>query len=225
MATDGHENEAAKLFDATNEIIRRITRYAAELSEKNSLGANRKEEYKKVAELFMKCEDVDEAHKMSAMVFGIERPVHISGDYDRVTDSMNQGVYEEEPICIELKPRIRAYRMKTKRSSIVESTEKKLEIRKKMLQQQKEEMNRIRLLEKDGVIDFSELPVIEPRIREILLKWISDAMESVDFSSRTDDGRIYQLEKTSGGETCVVHCEDGNFTMPKMRLIFGEEPI
>lgn len=74
----------------------------------------------------MKCEDVDEAHKMSAMVFGIERPVHISGDYDRVTDSMNQGVYEEEPICIELKPRIRAYRMKTKRSSIVESTEKKI---------------------------------------------------------------------------------------------------
>ena len=115
--------------------------------------------------------------------------------------------------------------MKTKRSSIVESTEKKLEIRKKMLQQQKEEMNRIRLLEKDGVIDFSELPVIEPRIREILLKWISDAMESVDFSSRTDDGRTYQLEKTSGGETCTVHCEDGNFTMPKMRLIFGEEPI
>ena len=188
VATDGHENEAAKLFDATNEIIRRITRYAAELSEKNSLGANRKEEYKKVAELFMKCEDVDEAHKMSAMVFGIERPVHISGDYDRVTDSMNQGVYEEEPICIELKPRIRAYRMKTKRSSIVESTEKKLEIRKKMLQQQ-------------------------------------NAMESVDFSSRTDDGRTYQLEKTSGGETCTVHCEDGNFTMPKMRLIFGEKPI
>ena len=75
-----------------------------------------------------------------------------------------------------MKPRIRAYRMKTKRSSIVESTEKKLEIRKKMLQQQKEEMNRIRLLEKDGVIDFSELPVIEPRIREILLKWISDAI-------------------------------------------------
>ena len=83
VATEGHENEAATLFDATNEIIRRITRYAAELSEKNSLGANRKEEYKKVAELFMKCEDVDEAHKMSAMVFGIERPVHISGDYDK----------------------------------------------------------------------------------------------------------------------------------------------
>jgi len=38
VATDGHENEAAKLFDATNEIIRRITRYAAELSEKKFTG-------------------------------------------------------------------------------------------------------------------------------------------------------------------------------------------
>lgn len=41
-----------KAFDATNDIIRRITRYAAQLSEKNALGANRKEEYRKVAELF-----------------------------------------------------------------------------------------------------------------------------------------------------------------------------
>ena len=31
VATDGHENEAAKLFDATNEIIRRITRYAKKI--------------------------------------------------------------------------------------------------------------------------------------------------------------------------------------------------
>ena len=72
------ENEAARLFDATNEIIRRITRYAAQLSEKNALGANRKEEYRKVADLFMRCEDINEAHKMSAMVFGMERPFHIS---------------------------------------------------------------------------------------------------------------------------------------------------
>lgn len=49
---EGQENEAGKLFDATNDIIRRITRYAAQLSEKNALGANRKEEYRKVAELF-----------------------------------------------------------------------------------------------------------------------------------------------------------------------------
>ena len=40
VSANGEENEAGKLFDATNEIIRRITRYAAQLSEKNAFGAN-----------------------------------------------------------------------------------------------------------------------------------------------------------------------------------------
>lgn len=225
VGSENRENEAAKLFDATNEIIRRITRYAAQLSEKNALGANRKEEYRKIAELFMRCADVAEAHKMAAMVFGIERPFHISADSIRETDSINTGVYEEKPFCIELKPRIRTYREKTKRSSIAESGEKKLETRRKMLQQQKEEMTKLKLLEKDGMIDFSDLPVLEARIREILLKWISNAMEAVDFQARTDDGRTYRLEQSHVDEKCVVHCEDGNFTMPKMRIVFQEESV
>ena len=110
VGSEGQENEAAKLFDVTNEIIRRITRYAAQLSEKNALGANRKEEYRKVAEMFMRCENLEEAHKMSAMVFGMEKTFHIAGDQVRETDSMNRGVYEEKPIQIELKPRVRTYR-------------------------------------------------------------------------------------------------------------------
>lgn len=32
---------------------------------------------------------------MSAMVFGMERPLHLKGEQVRETDSMNQGVYEE----------------------------------------------------------------------------------------------------------------------------------
>ena len=51
-------------------------------------------------------------------------------------------------------------------------------------------------------------------------KWISDAMESADFSARTDDGRGYRLDRGRADEKCVIHCEDGNFTMPKMRLVF-----
>lgn len=223
VGSEGQENEAGKLFDATNDIIRRITRYAAQLSEKNALGANRKEEYRKVAQLFLNCKDIQEAHRMSAMVFGMECPRHLAGESVRETDSMNVGVYEEKPLKIELKPRIRSYREKSKRSSIRESAERKQETRQKMLQQQKEEMEKIQGLEKNGRIDFANLPVLEPRIREILLKWLSDAMESVDFSARTDDGRRYVLDKSQAKETCVVHCEDGNFTMPKFVLVFEEE--
>ena len=133
------ENEAAKLFDATNEIIRRITRYATQLSEKNTLGANRKEEYKKIAEIFMKCEDLADAHKMAAMVFGLEKPFHIAADSIRETDSINKGVYEENPFLVELKPRVRTYREKTRRSSIIEAKEKKMEMKKAFLSLPEEE--------------------------------------------------------------------------------------
>jgi len=39
---------------------------------------------------------VEEAHKMSAMVFGMECPQHLAGELIRETDSMNIGVYEEQ---------------------------------------------------------------------------------------------------------------------------------
>lgn len=223
VGKEGQENEAGKLFDATNDIIRRITRYAAQLSEKNALGANRKEEYRKVAELFLKCQDMEEAHKMSAMVFGMECPQHIAGDLVRETDSMNIGVYEEQPMEISLKPRIRTYREKSRRSAIRESAEQKQETRRKMLEKQREEMEKLQALEVNGRIHFGELPVLEPRIREILLKWLSDAMESADFSARTDDGRRYILDRSRADETCVVHCLDGNFTMPDLSIVFQEE--
>ena len=84
-------------------------------------------------------------------------------------------------------------------------------------------MVKLQQLEKKGRIDFAELPVLEPRIREILLKWLSDAMEDADFTARTDDGRRYVLDRTHAGEKCVVHCEDGNFTMPRMAIVFQEE--
>lgn len=222
VGSEGQENEAGKLFDATNDIIRRITRYAAQISEKNALGANRKEEYRKVAEIFLRCNDVEEAHKMSAMIFGLERPQHIMGDMVRDTDSMNVGVYEEKPMEIRLKPRIRAYREKSRRSVIRVSHEQKQETRRKLLEQQKEEKEKLLRLEKDGKINFAELPVIEPRIREILLKWLSDALESADLSARTDEGRRYVLDQSEADEKCIIHCEDGNFTMPKLTLVFEE---
>lgn len=67
--------------------------------------------------------------------------------------------------------------------------------------------------------------MIEPRVREILLKWLSDALEDSSFSSRTDDGRQYVLDMSHKEEKCVVHCEDGNFTMPRIRIVFQEGTI
>ena len=87
----------------------------------------------------------------------------------------------------------------------------------------KKKMRKLRELESDGKIDFSTLPVIESHVREILLKWISDAMENPAGTARTEDGRYYMLDMSRKEERCVVHCEDGNFTMPRLAIVFQEE--
>ena len=160
---------------------------------------------------------------MSAMVFGMERPFHVKGDWNRETESINQSVYEENPGVVTLKPRIRTYREKTRRSAMPDSSREKEAVRSQMLQQLQEERKKLAELEVDGRIEFANLPVIEPRVREILLKWLSDALEDGTHSARTDDGRVYVLDMSRKEETCVVHCEDGNFTMPRLSLIFQED--
>lgn len=92
-----------------------------------------------------------------------------------------------------------------------------------MIKKQKEDMRKLRELESDGKIDFSTLPVLEPHVREILLKWISDAMENPAGAARTEEGRYYTLDMSRKEERCVVHCEDGSFTMPKLAIVFQEE--
>ena len=225
VAEGSQENEAGRLFDATNEIIRRITRYAAQLSEKNALGANRREEYRKVAEIFLKCENLQEAHRMSAMVFGLEKPFHLKAVADRETDSMNQSVYEEPAAEILLRPRIRNYGEKSKRTSIRDNAREKEETRRAAVEQMKKDWEKLETLEKNGRIDFDSLPVIEARVREILLKWLSDALEDSDHSARAEDGREFMLDMTHVDEQCVVHCEDGNFTMPKLSIVFQEGAV
>lgn len=223
VGRNGQENEAGKLFDATNDIIRRITRYASQLSEKSSLGANRREECLKVASVFLKCEDLTQAHKLSAMVFGLEKPAHFKGDAVRETESLNAEVYAEKPLDILIKPRIRTYREKARRSSMNNYQQEKEAVRKQTLVQLRRDQEAVEALEVQGEIRFSELPVIEARVREILLKWLSDAMESPGFTSKTEDGREFYLQFAENGSRCVVHCEDGNFTMPEMSIIFRRE--
>ena len=84
-------------------------------------------------------------------------------------------------------------------------------------------MQKMKLLEKNGRIDFASLPVIEPRVREILLKWLSDAMEDAGFSARTDEGRSFMVDRSRADEICVVNCEDGKFTMPCLTIVFQED--
>lgn len=219
----GKGTEASQIFDTTNEIIRKITRYAVRISERSNSSANRREEYYKMAELFTGCDTIQKAHRLSALVFGIEAPLHLKGDFQRATDRINSGVYEEEPSIITIVPRIRNYREKASKSGIVDRTAEKEQMRQETLQRMEEEKKIIQSFLADGKIDFASLPILEPQVRDVFLIWLSKALENGKMRARTEEGRNYRVERSGEQKTCEVRCTDGVFTMPDYQIIFEEE--
>ena len=222
MEVGGVQSEASRLFDMTNESIRRITRYATQISEQFTSGANRKEEYRKLCETFLSCSSLKEAHCLSAVVFGVEKPMHLKGDFQKTTDSINAGIYEEPPCALEIAPRIREYREKTERSFIRDYTAEKEQAKKEEMEKQEKEQLMMDSFLKNGEIHFNKLPVLEKSARNILLRWLARALEG-DGMGKTGDGRVFYVENPGTKERCIVNCQDGSFEMPAFVLCFEEE--
>ncbi len=223
LGKDGADSEASKVFDTTNEIIRKITRYASQISEMDSGGANRREEYRKLAVMFGKCKDLKQAHCLAANVFGIERPVHLKGDFPRETESINSGVFDESAKCLTVVPRIRTYKEKAKRSGIVDRSREKEEMREAALRRLEEERRLLDSYIKGDSLEFASLPILEPHVRDVFLLWLSKALEQKGLRAKTEEGRSYRIEEPSRGEACVLECTDGTFRMPAYRIVFEDE--
>lgn len=214
----GRESEASRLFDLTNDNIRKITRYATQISEQFSFGANRKEEYRQLAQVFLKCKQIQEAHKLSAVVFGVEAPIHLKGNIIRETDSINSGVYEEKPYEVIISPKVRG-REKSNRSAIREHMQEKAVAKEEAIQKMLKEKQMMEGFVKEGRIEFSTLPILEEGARNILLRWLAKALEG-NGTAKTEDGRSFSVENQKTDKRCVVTCVDGEFEMPAFVLKF-----
>lgn len=214
------ESEAVKLFEITNEIIRKITRFASQIIENRNSAANRKEEYRKLCELFLACQDMDEADKLSSLTFGIFRTRHIKANINRETDSINSGIFDEPAVELKIKPRVRHYREKSRRTPIEDKSTKKKKLLKKYIRERKQEQAVMDSYINNNIIDFTRLPVIPSHVRITLLKWIGKATASLDNTGKTEDGREFKLNEPKYGERCILKCEDGNLQMPAYKIEF-----
>lgn len=223
LGEEGIDSEVSKLFDNTNEIIRKITRYASQIVEARNSAANRKEEYKKLCEMFLKCKTIDEANKLSSVVFGIFNTRHIKGNIIRETESINSSVYEEKPHEIIIKPRVRTYREARDRSSIVDNTENKKRMLEEIVKKRDEEKKIIDSYVKDNVIDFGKLPKIESHVRTTLLRWLSKGASSPTGEGKTEDGRKYKIILLDKNKYCTLESDDGSLNMPYYIIKFVQE--
>ncbi len=220
LGSPSRESEVSRVLDITNDIIRKVTRYASQISESRNSAANRKEEYRRLAELFMGTSSMDEAHILSALSFGIFRTRHLRGEIVRNTESINSSVFEEAPLVVEVKPRVRTYRGKSERSSIVDKSDQKRRLFEEYIAGIKLEKEIVEGHIRDGVLRLDDLPIIEDHVRTTILKWIGKALNSPDRKGKTEDGRGYLLKFPPQGERTSMRCEDGTLELPAFVLVF-----
>lgn len=213
-------SEAAKIYDITNEIIRKITRFASQIAESRSSAANRREEYRKLCDMFLSCADIKEAHKLSSVAFGLFNYKHIRASLERTTESANSSVYDEPSTSIDIKPKIRGYREKANRPAINFKTENKEKMKQEYIRRLEDEKQVMQSYIINNEINMENLPTITRHVRVTLLKWISKASAAPGKVSKTEDGRIIKLLYPKDGRKFLLKSDDGNLLMPSYILKF-----
>ena len=217
--SDGKECESRKVLKITNEIIRSMIQNAALLVQLQNWGISRKDDYQKFLELFLLCENMEEAHKLSAHVFGVQRIQHLKTNTPKEFDDANHSVYEEKAAEFYIKPHVATYREKKDKRSFADKSLEKMLQRQAYLQSINCQREMVMRYVKDNKIVFSEIEgIVSESTKNIFLQWIAIANMNTQKIGQTEYGQEFQLIRMKGD--CVLRCEDGDLTMPAYIMEF-----
>lgn len=222
-----YESDVDALLRETDKSIQIISRYALQLSDARNSSRNRKEDYLSLAKFFLEYEEVGDAHKLAACVFGMTNTRRILG-IQKVTDTKDEEIWEQPIQLIDTIPRNRTYeRSKRIKSYVKNKEDKKEEIKREIQKQIEKEKEVIQSLIVNNQISLLKLCQIslqeplKPYVRLTILDWIAKAVQDVTLTGRTQYGRKFRLQKQSETKL-MLNCEDGRLTMPDLIFQFEE---
>lgn len=217
---EGKSSEYENLLKITGEIIEKIVQNAYYITQRKNVGISRKNFYKEYIKKFLNCENLDEAHKFSAKIFGIQKIRHFSLG-TRITDRDKSSIYEDGAKEYKLESHNRTYKPRVEKSGFEDRSElKKLQREKNLERLQNNRRLRLKYT-KDGVLDISKIDEeVDTEFRLFILNMISVSSLN-DGYGRTEDGQKYRVIKLD--KRCTLKCEDGNLDMPVYIFNFWEE--
>jgi len=221
LGNEHGESELEMLQNRTNEQIRQITRVVQRLGERHQYFRSRKKDYLHLASWFDSFEHVDNAHELSAVIFGVFHTRHLFSDHVP-TENIYTSIWEEKPMTHETNPRIRNYREKTRPGAIVNKQEEIEAVRRQFLRDKEIERETIEKYMKHNEIHLENLPVVEPYVRKLLLSWIGKAMMRKDRTIQTEHGRKLRVTMKQG-ERAILQATDGTLNLPKVIFRFLDE--
>ena len=119
----------------------------------------------------------------------------MAGEFERDTESINSGVWEEKPLEFIIKPKVRNYSDGTATDVIPDQSEAKAKKLKEYMKVLQEEEAIMDSLIKSNKIVLADLPEVEPFVRTTLLRWIGKAMENVQARPMTAGFIGYACQK------------------------------
>lgn len=220
VTCDSKISTCGMAMEYTDQIIRKILTNAVMIMQLRSSGISRKQSYKQYMEMFAACKDINEAHCLSAHVFGAMNTAHYRYNSDRETDSIYENAADLKPQFFEVQPRTRTYKPRIKTQGFTDKSMRKAAERTAILEKKKNEQKLIESFIVNGRISVAELEntVVPDVLRISLLRWISDANRNNNMSGTTDFGWKFHLCKDEG--KAVLHCTDGDLHMPSYIIEF-----
>lgn len=220
ISNDTGDSEYASLQRQTNEAIRRITRIIQRFGERLQQHRSRKKDYLHIAKWFNECDSLEEAHQLSATVFGMFHTQHFAAEPSETSD-VYADLWKEKPSEFKITPRIQGYREKSRPSSFVMNEKAKREARQEHLDKLKQLKKSLYAYVEDGKIVLSHHDFIDRDVRKVLLRWIARAQIQEKKIVQTEFGVRVSVQ-VDPKKRAVVRSEDGTMDMPDMIYTFEE---
>lgn len=220
IGKEGEISQYDLIQQQTNEAIRRMTRIVQRFGERHQSRRSRQADYMYIANWFLEKDSLEEAHRLSAVLFGMRETRHLHAD-SIATDQLYADIWTESPAVHERVPLVRDYRERTRASAAIDYTEEKERVRAEHLAQQLHQQQIMhRHLDQD-TIHLSELSEVEPFVRKIFLAWVAKAMMQENRTIKTAYGDVIRVE-IDETKQIELTSTDGTLRMPDMTIHFIE---
>jgi uncharacterized protein (TIGR02677 family) len=134
----GEPSDVYFLEQTTKDTIARIVRNALRIQEKHRLGVSRRRELDYLGKWFFTLDDINEAHRLAAHVFGLYRCRHFQGVDEKGTDNADVSMWQAGPNIRELRSRSRKRLRDTGTGSIKDRRDSQQKARRDFLAAQQE---------------------------------------------------------------------------------------
>lgn len=222
---DQTRSELYLLEQASKDAIKKIVRSTLRIQEKQRSIVSRRQDLDYLGKWFYHLEDVNEAHKLAACVFGIFPTRHLQGEDNRDSDSQDISMWDEIAIerVIRSRSRKRGGKGGGESETVADNHLKQEALRRQLIEQQKQELTFLIEMTKRESVRISELECLSSSARVQLLSWIGRCNASERHEFYTQEGVKVKLFIPEKKEEALLQCEDGTLTLLNYSLSFEIE--